>query len=67
MTMKYKFIMEDDEQNEFGPAREVVHTIIGEQSWPELLPFMEEWLRGIGFIFDGSLAMVDKDGAMIDV
>lgn len=67
MVMKYKLIMEDDEMDEFGPAREVAHTIIGEQTWPELLPFMEEWLRGIGFIFNGTLAIVDDEGKSIDV
>ena len=57
--IKYTFSMVDDE-TEFGPAREVVHTINGEQTWVELLPFFEEWLRGIGYHFDGHLEMVQE-------
>ena len=56
--MTYKFIAIDDENNEYGPARHSEHTITGEQTWDELLPRFEEWLRGVGYVFDGQLEMV---------
>ena len=56
--MTYKFIAIDDENNEYGPARRIEHTITGEQTWVELLPRFEEWLRGVGYVFDGQLEMV---------
>lgn len=67
MSIKYKFIMEDSESNQYGPGREVSHTVIGEQTWDELLPRIEEWLRGVGYIFNGTLAVVDDKGEVIDV
>jgi hypothetical protein len=39
-------------------ARHIEHTITGEQTWDELLPRFEEWLRGVGYVFDGQLEMV---------
>jgi len=70
MTMKYTLTMTDDgNADDFTPSgstREVSHTITGEQTWVELLPFIQEWLHGIGFIFDGELAVVDKDGNNVD-
>lgn len=62
MTIKYTFTMTDDESNFSGPAREVIHSITGEQSWVELLPLFEEWLRGVGYHFDGHLEMVTDKG-----
>ena len=58
--MTYKFIAIDDENNEYGPARHIEHTITGEQTWVELLPRFEEWLRGVGYVYDGHLEMVKE-------
>jgi hypothetical protein len=63
MTMTYKFIAIDDEQNEFGPARHIEHTINGEQTWPELVERFEEFLKGVGYIYRGHLEMVDDTPA----
>jgi hypothetical protein len=61
MTMTYKFIAIDDEQDEFGPARHIEHTINGEQTWPELVERFEEFLKGVGYIYDGHLEMVEDE------
>jgi hypothetical protein len=61
MTMTYKFIAIDDENDEFGPARIIEHTITGEQTWPELVERFEEFLKGIGYIYDGHLEMVEDE------
>ena len=70
MTMKYTLTMSDDGNDDGFPTssstREVSHTITGEQTWPELLPFIQEWLHGIGFIFEGELVVVDQDGNNVD-
>ncbi len=50
--------MTDTETDNFGPGREIKHTIVGEQTWDELLPRFEEWLRGVGYIFDGTVEVV---------
>lgn len=55
---QYKFICTGDEADEFGPGINVEHTINGEQTWDELLPLFEAFLRGVGYIFDGHLEMV---------
>jgi len=56
--MTYKFTAIDDENDVYGPARHIEHTITGEQTCDELLPRFEEWLRGVGYVFDGHLEMV---------
>lgn len=45
--MRYKFILEDDE-------RHVEHVVTGEQTWNELLPYMMDWLKGCGYIFESN-------------
>ena len=57
--MKYTFTAVDDENDEFGPGREITHTIIGEQTWPQLVEHFERWLKGVGYIYDGELQIVD--------
>ena len=70
MTMKYTLTMSDDGNDDGFPTssstREVSHTITGEQTWPELLLFIQEWLHGVGFIFDGELTVVNKDGSYVN-
>lgn len=61
MTSKYTFIYEDDDVSQFGPGREIKHTITGEQTWPDLLTHIEDWMRGIGYKFDGTLEIMDGD------
>jgi hypothetical protein len=56
--MTYKFICIDDESNGYGPGRHIEHVITGEQTWVDLLSRFEEWLRGVGYVFDGQLEMV---------
>lgn len=57
MTIKYTLICEDDDTT-YGPGRVISHTLTGEQTWDELLPYIESWLRGIGYIFNGTLDIV---------
>lgn len=52
----YKFIFTDTEP---APARHIEHTITGEQTWDELLPLFEDWLRGIGYAFKGDVRVVE--------
>ena len=62
MTMKYKFILEDtndDNDFDYGPRRYIEHVITGEQTWPQLLGHFQNWLTGVGYIFDGELDIVD--------
>ena len=61
MTSKYTLIYEDDEVTSFGPGREIKHTITGEQTWPDLLNHIQDWLKGIGYKFDGTLEIMDGD------
>jgi hypothetical protein len=56
--MKYKFIAIEDEDDN-GPGRVIEHTIIGEQKYEELLDHIEDWLRGVGYMFKGHLAIVE--------
>lgn len=56
MTTKYQFIMND------GDGREVIHTIAGDQTWPELVMHFQDFLKGVGYIFDGELMVIDCDG-----
>ena len=63
MTMKYKFILEDTNDDvssyNYGPTRHIEHVITGEQTWPELLVHFKDWLHGVGYVFDGELDVVD--------
>ena len=60
MTVKYQFIMTDtDDEHD---SREIVHTVVGEQTWPELLMHFQDFLKGVGYIFNGELAVIDSDG-----
>jgi hypothetical protein len=64
--MRYRFILEDDDVDIDQPVgvqcagRHIEHVIIGEQTWDELLPHIETWLRGCGYIFDGELTVMDS-------
>ena len=60
--IKYTLKYEDTESDVHCPAREILHQILGEQTWEELLPFITEYLRGIGYHFNGTLAIVDENG-----
>lgn len=55
---QYKFISISDEADEFGPKINIEHTINGEQTWDELLVHFENWLKAVGYIFDGEVQMV---------
>lgn len=63
--MKYRFILEDDDVDVGQPAdirmtgRHIEHVVKGEQTWDELLPHIEDWLKGCGYIFDGHLSLSD--------
>lgn len=45
--MTYKFIREDED-------RYIEHIVTNVETWDELLPYMMDWLKGCGFVFDAN-------------
>jgi hypothetical protein len=75
MKIEYTFIMkevmEDSDGRYYGnintfelprEGRTVTNTVTGEQTWPQLVETFEEWLRGVGYVFDGHLVLEDYEG-----
>lgn len=51
-TPNYTFTYTDGE-------RIITHTVNGTETWSELLPHFQDFLKGVGFIFDGTLDIVE--------
>ena len=51
-TPKYTFTYTDGE-------RVITHEITGTETWHDLLPHFQDFLKGVGFIFDGEVTIVD--------
>lgn len=43
------------------PDTKIIHCVEGETSLPEILQSFEDFLRGSGFSFDGSIQVVEND------
>jgi len=62
MNIKYKFVLEEELDNDpccYSPGREIVHVHTGELTLSDQLERFEEWLRGVGYIFDGHLEIIE--------
>jgi hypothetical protein len=63
MSYEYRLTLIDKDDTTGITTRQIEHVIRDEQTWPELLPFMFDWLKGIGYIFDATqhLEVVDDN------
>lgn len=63
MGIRYKFILEEDpEKGIFQKSRrEIIHVHYDEKNLDELLTLFEEWLRGVGYVFDGVVTIVSEE------
>jgi hypothetical protein len=52
MTYEYRLVMIDKDDDTGITTRHIEHVIHEEQTWNDLLPYMFDWLKGIGYIFD---------------